>query len=192
VSRRVGTIPGIGVLGVTAIVATAADPTVFRSGRGLDRAGFDRGQAEAQRERSAAHPSTRCRRARLANLAHVLGAALLVGAIATFDVQLLRGAPHPRTTYRAAMPVAAIGLALQVLSGIVLLAADAMPVMGNAAFQFKMAMFALGLVNVAAFYWRYGGALKADAPLDRGVGFAAVSLASWVLVLLAGRATAYI
>ena len=44
----------------------------------------------------------------LANLAHVLGAALLVGAIATFDVQLLRGAPHPRTTYRAAMPVAAI------------------------------------------------------------------------------------
>jgi hypothetical protein len=49
----------------------------------------------------------------LANLAHVLGAALLVGAIATFDVQLLRGAPHPRTTYRAAMPVAAIGLALQ-------------------------------------------------------------------------------
>jgi hypothetical protein len=128
----------------------------------------------------------------LANLAHVLGAALLVGAIATFDVQLLRGAPHPRTTYRAAMPVAAIGLALQVLSGIVLLAADAMPVMGNAAFQFKMAMFALGLVNVAAFYWRYGGALKADAPLDRGTGFAAVSLASWVLVLLAGRATAYI
>jgi hypothetical protein len=55
-----------------------------------------------------------------------------------------------------------------------------------------MAMFALGLINVAAFYWRYGRALKADAPLDRGVGFAVVSLASWVLVLLAGRATAYI
>jgi hypothetical protein len=126
----------------------------------------------------------------LANLAHVLGAALLVGAIATFDVQ--RGAPHPRTTYRAAMPVAAIGLALQILSGVVLLSADATPVVGNAAFQFKMAMFALGLINVVAFYWRYGGALKADAPLDRGVGFAAVSLASWVLVLLAGRATAYI
>jgi transposase len=53
-SQRVETIPGIGVLGATAIVATAADPTVFRFGtrfRGLDRAGatpgFDRGQAEA-------------------------------------------------------------------------------------------------------------------------------------------------
>jgi transposase len=29
----VETIPGIGILGATAIVATAADPTVFRSGR---------------------------------------------------------------------------------------------------------------------------------------------------------------
>jgi transposase len=32
-SQRVETIPGIGVLGATAIVATVADPTVFRSGR---------------------------------------------------------------------------------------------------------------------------------------------------------------
>src|SRR5271168_1499709 len=32
-SRRVETIPGIGVLGATAIVATVADPTIFRSGR---------------------------------------------------------------------------------------------------------------------------------------------------------------
>jgi transposase len=32
-SQRVETIPGIGVIGATAIVATVADPTVFRSGR---------------------------------------------------------------------------------------------------------------------------------------------------------------
>jgi hypothetical protein len=128
----------------------------------------------------------------LANLAHVLGAALLVGAIATFDVQLIRAAPHPLATYRAAMPIAALGLALQIVSGVVLLSADATAVVYNGAFQFKMAMFVLGLVNVAVFYWRYGRVLKADAPLERGVGFAAVSLASWVLVLLAGRATAYI
>jgi hypothetical protein len=128
----------------------------------------------------------------LANLSHVLGAALLVGAIATFDIQVLRRAKNVGVIASAVTPVAAFGLALQVASGVVLLAADAMPVVVNPAFQFKMAMFALGLVNVAAFYWRYGGALKADAPLDRGVGFAAVSLASWVLVLLAGRATAYI
>ena len=32
-SQRVETIPGIGVLGASAITATAVDPTVFRSGR---------------------------------------------------------------------------------------------------------------------------------------------------------------
>jgi transposase len=32
-SQRVETIPGIGVIGATAIVATVADPTIFRSGR---------------------------------------------------------------------------------------------------------------------------------------------------------------
>jgi transposase len=32
-SQRLETIPGIGILGATAIAATVADPTVFRSGR---------------------------------------------------------------------------------------------------------------------------------------------------------------
>jgi transposase len=32
-SKRLQTIPGIGVVGATAIAATAADPTVFQSGR---------------------------------------------------------------------------------------------------------------------------------------------------------------
>ena len=50
-SQRVETIPGIGVIGASAIAATVADPTVFSVGarfRGLDRAGaatgFDRGK----------------------------------------------------------------------------------------------------------------------------------------------------
>src|SRR6195256_2092986 len=52
-SQRVETIPGIGVIGATAIVATVADPIpVGTRFRGLDRAGaaagFDRGQAEAR------------------------------------------------------------------------------------------------------------------------------------------------
>jgi hypothetical protein len=128
----------------------------------------------------------------LANLSHVLGAAMLVGAIATFDIQVLRGAKSAGVIARAVTPLAAFGLALQVASGIVLLAADAMPVVVNPAFQFKMAMFALGLLNVAVFRWRFGSRLKADTPLDGARGLAAVSLASWLLVLLAGRFIAYL
>jgi hypothetical protein len=128
----------------------------------------------------------------LANMAHVLGAALLVGAIATFDIQVLRRAGGTRILARAVIPIAAFGLAVQAASGFVLLSADAMPVVVNPAFQFKMAMLALGLLNVALFRWRFGAALKKDTPLDGAHGLAAVSLASWTLVLLAGRFIAYL
>jgi len=128
----------------------------------------------------------------LANLSHVLGAALLVGAIATLDIQVLRRAGNVGVIARAVTPLAAFGLALQVASGAVLLAADAMPVVVNPAFQFKMAMLALGLINVAVFRWRFGGGLRTEAPLGGGAWVAAVSLASWLLVLLAGRFIAYV
>jgi hypothetical protein len=128
----------------------------------------------------------------LANMSHVLGAALLVGAIVTLDVQVLRRASNAGIIARAVTPVAACGLALQVASGTVLLAADAMPVVVNPVFQFKMAMFALGLINVAAFRWRFGGGRKAEIPLDGARWPAALSLASWLLVLLAGRFIAYL
>jgi hypothetical protein len=61
------------------------------------------------------------------------------------------------------------------------------PVVVNPAFQFKMAMFAPGLANVAAFRWRFRGALAKDTPIEGAMKLAAISLISWVLVLLAGR-----
>jgi hypothetical protein len=128
----------------------------------------------------------------LANMSHVLGAALLVGAIVTLDIQVLRRANNVGIITRAVTPVAACGLVLQVASGTVLLAADAMPVVVNPVFQFKMAMLALGLVNVALFRWRFGGGRKAEIPLERATWPAALSLASWLLVLLAGRFIAYV
>jgi hypothetical protein len=128
----------------------------------------------------------------VANLTHVLGAALLVGAIVTFDVQVLRRAPGSDIVLRAVTPIAVVGVLAQVASGAVLLSADATPVVVNPAFQFKMAMFALGLANVAAFRWRFRGALGKDVPLEGATGLAAISLISWVLVLLAGRFIAYL
>ena len=128
----------------------------------------------------------------LANMAHVLGAALLLGAIATFDIHVLRRASGTHLVASAVIPIAVFGLLVQAASGLVLLSADAMPVVVNPAFQFKMAMLALGLLNVALFRWRFGTALKKDTPLDGAYGLAALSLASWTLVLLAGRFIAYL
>ena len=128
----------------------------------------------------------------LANLVHVLGAALVVGSIATFDVQILRSRRRAALVSHTAIPVAVVGLVLQAASGFVLLSAEASTLAKNPAFEFKMAMLIFALVNVAVFHWRFGRALKTGAPLDGAQPLAAVSLASWILVLLAGRSIAYL
>ena len=128
----------------------------------------------------------------LANLVHVLGAALVVGSIATFDVQILRSRRRAALVSHTAIPVAVVGLVFQAASGVVLLSAEASTLVKNPAFQFKMAMLIFALVNVAVFHWRFGRALKTGAALDGAQAFAAVSLASWILVLLAGRSIAYL
>ena len=128
----------------------------------------------------------------LANLVHVLGAALVVGAIATFDIQVLRSLREAPIVSRTAIPVAVVGLLLQAASGVVLLSAEASTLVRNPAFQFKMAMLIFALGNVAVFHRRFGRALKGGAPLDGARTLAAVSLASWILVLLAGCSIAYL
>jgi hypothetical protein len=129
----------------------------------------------------------------LANLVHVMGAAILVGSIATFDVHLLRHTRDVRAFYHATISIAVFGFFLQVLSGPVLLSADASAIVRNPAFLFKMAMLVVGLINVAVFHWYFGRSVKAAALPPLGArAMAAVSLASWVLVLLSGRAIAYL
>lgn len=128
----------------------------------------------------------------LANIAHVLGAALLVGASATFDIAVLRGDKALRWVLRAGIPLAALGLAVQLLSGVVLFAAEAGPLMRNPAFLAKSAFIAAGIVNIAAFHLLYGEALR-ERRLPAGARVtAALSLAAWTAALLLGRTIAYV
>jgi hypothetical protein len=129
----------------------------------------------------------------LANLVHVLGAALLVGSIAVFDILVLRRRYQiAASTGRVAIPLAATGLALQAASGLVLFAAEATTIAGNPAFLFKMALLVVGLANVAAFHAYHRVSTLAEAGHRPAVRLAAmVSLGTWIVVLLAGRAIAY-
>lgn len=129
----------------------------------------------------------------LANLVHVLGASLLVGAIAVFDILVLRRRYRTAASAgRVAIPLAATGLALQATSGLVLFSAEATTIARNPAFLFKMIMLLVGLANVAAFHtWHRVSSLAEDGHRP-GMRLAAiVSLSVWILVLLAGRAIAY-
>lgn len=128
-----------------------------------------------------------------ANLLHVLGAAFVVGGIAVFDLKVL--AEHGRNAWqvgRYAIPLAAAGLALQIPTGVTLLAVEARALGVNPAFYGKLAFIVVGLVNVGLFHARFGGALRAGAVPAEARLYAAVSLAAWILTLLAGRMIAYL
>lgn len=129
----------------------------------------------------------------LANLAHVLGAALLVGAIAVFDILVLRRRyGEAAAAGSVAVPLAATGLAIQAVSGVVLFAAEATTIAANPAFLFKMVLLVIGLANVVAFHAFHRVAALAVAGHRPAARLnAMVSLCVWILVLLAGRAIAY-
>jgi hypothetical protein len=115
----------------------------------------------------------------LANVLHVLGAALLVGAIAVFDSALVFG------RYAG-------GIALQVPTGLILLAAEATKLGINPAFYAKMTFLLIGLANVAVFHGFFGRSLRTGIVDSGARTLAIVSLAAWILTLVAGRLIAYL
>lgn len=122
----------------------------------------------------------------VANVAHVLGVVALVGAIGILDLRIAgawRDLPQDRLS-RALTPVAVVGLAIMVVSGFVLFAADGAALSRSGVFQLKLALIALALANAALFRWR-AGAGAAARPL------AMLSIGLWVAVVIAGRMIAY-
>ena len=111
----------------------------------------------------------------LVNAGHVMGIALLVGAVLPMNVALWRG--------RAALwlrPWAMTGMALAALCGVMLFVTQATDYAASPWFQAKMALLALAVANAAWHLTR---------PPSRAA--LAVSLALWPAVLLLGRMVAY-
>ena len=128
----------------------------------------------------------------IANVLHVIGAALVLGSIAVFDILVLaRRGWISAQTGRVAIPLAAFGLALQIPTGVVLLAAEAAALGQNPAFLAKLAFIALGIVNLSLLHGRFRGALRSEVP-DGARAFAAVSLVAWTATVAAGRMIAYL
>jgi hypothetical protein len=127
------------------------------------------------------------------NVLHVLGAAFVVGGIAVLDLKvLLNRGEGAAETGRIAIPLAATGLLVQIPTGLTLLAVEARALGVNPAFYAKMAFIVLGLINLAVFHGRFGSAMGRGPLPPSAWPFAAVSLASWVLTLIAGRTIAYL
>ncbi|MDG2530305.1 hypothetical protein [Caulobacter endophyticus] len=131
----------------------------------------------------------------LANLLHLAGLVLLVGAIGLLDLRLagaFRALPVAALS-RALTPMAVAGLVLMVPSGLVMFAADAKTLAMSGVFRWKLALIAAGLVNAAAFRLLWGRRLSswdlAAPPAARVMALG--SLVLWVAVGTLGRLIAY-
>lgn len=125
------------------------------------------------------------------NTAHILGLALLLGAILPLDLRLAglrRGEGLPLLA-RALSRTAAFGLGLALATGFWLFSVRPLDYADNPAFLWKMGVLLLALINVAwqhaAPGWR--AVLAGDAPTAGVRGRARLSLLLWLGVLLAGR-----
>lgn len=126
------------------------------------------------------------------NGAHVLGIALLVGAIVPMDLRLLglwRRIPVAALA-RVLVPVAATGLSVAVACGLALFAVRAREYAGLGVLQIKLALVAAGAAAAIALHWRHGFLLE-SASRPRLAAHALLSLACWLGALACGRLIAF-
>lgn len=123
----------------------------------------------------------------LVNAGHVLGIALLVGAVVPMDLRLLGLLRRPGLAETVALlrPFAAAGAALAIGCGVLLFLVQAGEYAASPWFRLKLALLAAALAN-AALHLR----LAALPPARQRLA-GALSLALWPAVLLSGRMIAY-
>ncbi|WP_342643045.1 hypothetical protein [Rhodoligotrophos ferricapiens] len=130
-----------------------------------------------------------------ANLGHILGLVLLAGTIIVLDLRILGlgRAIDAAALSRFVTPLAAAGFVIQLISGGLMFTADARAIAGNYVFWIKMGLLALVLANAILFRWLWNPQLgqwdRTASPVGRAQ--AAISIALWLGVALAGRLIAY-
>ena len=120
------------------------------------------------------------------NAAHILGIAVLLGAILPLDLRLLGF--FRRYPVEVLVPFlvrcAAVGLCLALLTGAWLFSVKPDEYLANAAFRWKLPLLALALANVGFQHRGTNGGLQTSPAVRVRAGF---SLCLWVSVLIAGR-----
>lgn len=138
----------------------------------------------------------------LVNAAHILGVALLVGAIVPLDLRLMGVIKKGRIRTLAAVlvPTAATGLAIAALSGAMLFIVKPVAYAGSDLFLAKIVLIGAGLVNVglvrtvprwAELVETEESILNATEP-NRQLRLAGTaSITIWIAALILGRMIGY-
>jgi hypothetical protein len=125
---------------------------------------------------------------------HAIGLAVIVGINWLVALRLLgyvRGIPVQ--SLRGLFPWMYVGFTVNAFSGLSLLAANLTNDLNNWVFLAKLVFIVFAMVNLelmrARVFGRVGGGVEATPPQART--FAILSIVFWLLVIIAGRFTAY-
>jgi len=128
----------------------------------------------------------------LVNTLHIVGIALLFGAIVPLDLRLIGWRSTTESVERLSrmlLPVAIAGLLIAAPAGLLLFATDARAYAAAPLFQAKMLLILLAIANALAlrrFDWRSG-------PRRRRVALAGMtSISLWLGAIVCGRLLGYI
>lgn len=131
----------------------------------------------------------------LVNTAHIIGIALLVGAIAMVDLKLvgLIGI-GPGEEPGSGLPLAVAGLLIAVTAGLVLFSTRPLKYAADPIFQAKLGLIALALANAVAIRiapgWR--AAIRGEGSIAPRIRVqAALSILLWIAVVAMGRMIGY-
>ena len=121
---------------------------------------------------------------------HIIGIALLLGNLIVFEARVLGAGKTLDLTAlaRLALPLAVLGFLLAAMSGLTMFATQALELLGNPAFKWKMLLLAIAGGNTAWFHAR--GSLKLNDTIARVQVIASVFV--WIAVLSCGRLIAYV
>jgi hypothetical protein len=131
------------------------------------------------------------------NAVHMVGIALLFGAIVPLDLRLMgwRRAVPIGTMVRVLLPVAIAGLAVALVAGLGLFSVRATKYAATGLFQLKMVLVICAITNVAllhrAVQWETHQAAVGVAPPRRLRMAGALSIALWLSVIVCGRMVAF-
>jgi hypothetical protein len=133
-----------------------------------------------------------------ANIGHIVALAMFAGAVTLIDVRLLGGlaATAPGRVIGGARKAAIAALLGLAFTGAILFTAEASHVVLNRAFQIKVALILLALLNIAWIELGVVPRLRDQPPLTampRSARIGAVlSALLWIGVAICGRAIAYV
>lgn len=127
------------------------------------------------------------------NAAHIFGIGLLVGSTIPLSLRLLGLWPsigRPLLA-RVLVPTAAAGLAMALITGVLLFSVRAGEYAGLLVFRIKLSVVFVGIVSAVLAHLRYGIWLdRSDHTKLPEVGL--VSILCWTSALLAGRLIAFV